>query len=279
MRHIHEGLADHLAQGVTTLCWCWKLTRRDGVVAGFTDHDRDLTFDGVTYAARSGFSGTEIEEALGLSPDNLEAAGALSAEAISEADLAAGRFDGAAAQIWLVNWQDVGMRHLLRAGNLGEVTRDGTAFNAELRGLSHALSIPKGRIYQHGCDAVPGDARCGVNLYHPAFRGVAAITVAEEGGRILAVTGIGAYAQGWFTRGLARLASGEELEIKSHRGALIELWRTPAALPQTGDQIILLAGCDRSFAACRDKFANTINFRGFPHMPGNDYLATYPVRG
>ena len=279
MRQMDEVLAAHLASGTTTLCWCWKLLRKDGVVIGFTDHDRDLTLDGVVYAARSGFSGTEIEEALGLSPDNLETAGALSADAISEADLAAGRFDGATAQIWLVNWNDTTQRHLLRAGTLGEVTRDGQAFQAELRGLSHALSLPKGRIFQHGCDAVPGDARCGVDLTQANFRALATITVADEGGRVFAVNGIGNYADGWFTRGLARLSSGEELEIKSHRDAVIELWRTPSALPQTGDAVTLLAGCDRAFATCRDKFANTDNFRGFPHMPGNDYLATYPVRG
>jgi len=272
-------LAAHLAGGATTLCWCWKLVRKDGLMIGFTDHDRDLMVDGVRYAARSGFTGTEIEEVLGLSPDNLETSGALSADAISEADLSAGRFDGATAEIWLVNWAETAQRHLLRAGTLGEVTRDGTAFQAELRGLSHALSLAKGRIFQHGCDAVPGDARCGVDLTRPAFRAAAMITVVDEGGRMLAVNGIGNYADGWFTRGLAKLSSGEELEIKSHRAALIELWRTPSAMPQTGDTLTLLAGCDRSFATCRDKFVNTDNFRGFPHMPGNDYLATYPVRG
>jgi uncharacterized phage protein (TIGR02218 family) len=279
VRQMNPALAAHLAGGATTLCWCWKLSRQDGVTFGFTDHDRDLVLDDMRYEARSGFSGTEIEEALGLSPDNLETTGALSADAIHEADLAAGRFDGALAEIWLVNWQDATQRHLLRAGSLGEVTRDGLAFQAELRGLSHALSLPKGRIFQHGCDAVPGDARCGVNLNAPAFRAQVTITVAEEGGRLLGVTGLGAYADGWFTRGLAKLASGEEMEIKSHREASIELWRTPSAMPQTGDALTLLAGCDRAFATCRDKFANTDNFRGFPHMPGNDYLATYPVRG
>ena len=279
MRKMDEALAAHLAGGATTLCWCWKLTRKDGVVIGFTDHDRDLTVDGALFEARSGFSGTEIEEALGLSPDNLEASGALSADAMSEADLAAGRFDGARAEIWLVNWSNTAQRHLLRAGTLGEVTRDGRAFTAELRGLSHALSLPQGRIFQHGCDAVPGDRRCGVDLTRSTFRAVATITVADEGGRRLGVLGISNYADGWFTRGLARFSSGEELEIKSHSEALIELWRTPSVPPQTGDRLTLLAGCDRAFATCRDKFANTDNFRGFPHMPGNDYLATYPVRG
>ncbi|SFE47808.1 phage conserved hypothetical protein BR0599 [Methylobacterium sp. 13MFTsu3.1M2] len=32
----------------------------------------------------------------------------------------------------------------------------------------------------------------------------------------------------------------------------------------------LTAGCDKRLATCRDRFANAVNFQGFPHMPGND---------
>ena len=46
-----------------------------------------------------------------------------------------------------------------------------------------------------------------------------------------------------------------------------------------GDAVTVLAGCDRRFATCRDKFANSINFRGFPHIPGNDFVLSYPKPG
>ena len=49
MKALLPELAAHLASGTTTLCWCWRLARRDGVVMGFTDHDKALTFDGTTY--------------------------------------------------------------------------------------------------------------------------------------------------------------------------------------------------------------------------------------
>jgi uncharacterized phage protein (TIGR02218 family) len=39
------------------------------------------------------------------------------------------------------------------------------------------------------------------------------------------------------------------------------------------------AGCDKRFETCRTKFANAVNFRGFPHLPGNDFVVAYAVPG
>ena len=44
---------------------------------------------------------------------------------------------------------------------------------------------------------------------------------------------------------------------------------------KVGDQFSLLPGCDKSFAQCKAKFANSANFRGFPHLPGNDAAYSY----
>jgi uncharacterized phage protein (TIGR02218 family) len=48
---------------------------------------------------------------------------------------------------------------------------------------------------------------------------------------------------------------------------------------QAGDTFAITAGCDKRFATCVEKFANADNFRGFPHMPGNDFITGYPTRG
>ena len=66
----------HLASAATTLCRAWTVMRRDGVVLGFTDHDRDLTFDGVTHRAGSGLTARALQQSTGLSVDNSEALGA-----------------------------------------------------------------------------------------------------------------------------------------------------------------------------------------------------------
>jgi hypothetical protein len=182
VRTIDGGLAAHLAAGVTTLCRCWHLTRGDGVVQGFTDHDRALAFDGVTYEPAGGFDASEDTSATGFAIGGMEVLGALASERLSADDLAAGLYDGAAVRVYLVNWTTPAERHLLRAGRLGEVTREDGAFRAEIRGLAAALDEPQGRVFRPTCDADLGDARCTVDLTGAAFRGTGTVTASPTGG-------------------------------------------------------------------------------------------------
>lgn len=285
MRTLPAGLRAHLDTGTTTLCHCWKLTPRTGSPLGFTDHDRDLVFDGVSFEAQAGFTASDIDSSLGLAVDNLEASGALSSARLSEAKLKAGDFDNAEIEIWRVNWQDVNQRLLLRKGHLGEVSHGDLGFTAEVRGLSHLLNQPRGRLFQYGCDAVLGDARCTVNLEVAAFRGAGYVTSAEDDRRLI-VQGLDAFANEWFARGTLEWTSGANTghlaEVKFHRkGAgqtAIELWQAAGAPIAPLDAFIARAGCDKQFSTCKAKFANGVNFRGFPHMPGDDFVLTYATR-
>jgi uncharacterized phage protein (TIGR02218 family) len=293
MKTLPPGLADHIDQETTTLAWCWKLVRVDGTVMGFTDHDRDLSFDSVTFEAASGFTATEIASSLGLAVDNLEVEGALSAAALTEADLAAGRYDGAAVEIWRVNWADPGsgsgagaypQRLLMHKGSLGEVSRGELAFTAELRGLAHALQQISGRTYQRLCDADVGDARCGVNLNTAEFKGSGTVDAVSDD-RILTVSGLGAFEANWFRFGKLTWTSGNNSgligEVKAHsKGAsvVLSLWQRAPKAVQVGDTFEVTAGCDKTFETCKAKFDNVVNFRGFPHMPGNDRAFSYVVK-
>jgi uncharacterized phage protein (TIGR02218 family) len=281
MKTLSPTLQAHLDTHATTLAWCWRITRRDGRRLGFTDHDRDLAFDTTVFEASAGFTASEIKDGVGLSVDNLSIESALSSTHLSDHDLAAGLYDDAKIEIWRVNWSDTADRALMRAGSLGEVRRSGLAFSAEIRGLTHYLQQPQGRLYQFTCDAALGDTRCGIDLTSTTFRATATIGIAHSV-RQLSVTGIGSYAEDWFTRGLCRVTSGANLgtaiEIKRHSisggVATIELWQPLADLPVVGDTLVLTAGCDKHFVTCRDRFSNAARFRGFPHMPGNNYLTT-----
>ena len=279
MKALPEALSLHLATGATTLCWCWRLTRADGTRLGFTDHDRDLSFDGTTFEAAAGFTASEMRDALGLSVDNLEVTSALQSDRLADADLDAGLYDDAKVEIFRVNWQDPDARVLMRTGSLGEVRRAGASFTAEVRGLAHYLQQPKGRLFQYTCDADLGDARCGVDLDDPALRSTGTIT-AVASARQFTVSGLEAFAADWFTRGLLTFTSGatdgQKIEVKRHAiagdVAVLELWQ-PARAPLLPDQtFIVAAGCDKHIGTCRAKFANAVNFRGFPHMPGNDFI-------
>ncbi|MBI2720356.1 MAG: DUF2163 domain-containing protein [Rhizobiales bacterium] len=285
MRTLEAGFRAHLDTGATTLCHCWRLETGGGEVFGFTDHDLDLTIDGVTYEAQAGLTASEIESSLGLAVDNLEASGALSSASLSEVRLRAGDFDNAAVEIWRVNWQDVSQRILLRSGNLGEVTHGSLGFAAEVRGLAHVLNQPKGRIFQFGCDAVLGDARCGVNLATAAYTATGSVIAAEDNRR-LAVAGLDGFDDGWFARGSLTWASGANTgrtaEVKTQRrdGTLmrIDLWQEVASPVASADAFTIRAGCDKQFSTCRGKFGNGVNFRGFPQIPGEDFVLSYATR-
>ena len=281
-----EALYQHLGGGITTVCHCWLVTRKDGETYGFTDHDRDLTFEGHVFKAASGLSAGALQQTTGLSVDNSEAVGALSDASVREEDLAEGRFDGAEVQSWLVNWADVSARVTEFRGNFGEVTRKAGAFRVELRGLSERLNQVQGLVYQAGCGAILGDARCGVNLGLPAYRASAPIAEIDVLGRIR-IEGLTGFADQWFERGqievLSGASAGMSVMVKADRltatGRVVDLWHGTGAVLAAGDSIRLIAGCDRRAATCQTKFANFLNFRGFPHVPGEDWLTSYPVSG
>ncbi len=286
MRTLDPALADHLASGVTTLCRAWRVTRRDGTVLGFTDHDRDLLVEGVTFLAASGIAGSESTQAQGLSVTGAELSGALSADALDADDLAAGLYDGAGVDLLLVNWQAPAQHLLLRRGTIGEVRCEDGVFTAEIRALADAFNQTRGRLLTVTCDADLGDARCGVDLAAPGHYASVAV-IAVEGALRLRVSGLDGVAAGVFARGRAVFSSGANegfaSEVKAHlvdaEGVVLRLWQRPPFEVAEGDGITLNAGCDKRFATCRDRFSNAFNFRGFPHMPGNDFVISVAIPG
>ena len=270
-----------------TLCRIWQITRRDGLRLGFTDHDRDLEFAGLMCRAGSGLTASALVKSAGLSVDNAEAAGALSDAAIREEDLTAGRFDGAEIAIWLVDWQDLSQAEPLFNGTLGEITRHGLSFRCELRGLSEALSQPIGHAYTRSCSAVLGDARCGFDLRQPGYLLELPVEEVDAAGRLFRLRIEEEYPPGWFTTGRLKMISGAaaglEAMIQSDRlvpgGREIGLWQSIRAEIRPGDHLELSPGCDRRAVTCRQKFNNLKNFRGFPHLPSEDWLTSWPRQG
>lgn len=286
MKSLPPALQARLSGGVTTLCHCWRLTRRDGAVMGFTEHDRDVVADGTIFRADSGFTASRLEQSLGLSIDNMEAMGALSGTGIRESDILAGRYDDAAVDLLWVDWSDPATFVLLSSGNLGEVRREGLAFSAELRSLAHRLNQKIGATYSRQCGAALGDARCRVDLTQPAFR--APVTAAGTGrDRVIVAAGLAVFASDWFTGGTLTLATGADaglaFEVKSHRRTAgidqLELWMPPPFPIAAGDAGTVVAGCRKTLAVCGSKFGNVANFRGFPHIPGSDAVTRYGVQG
>lgn len=282
---VSPELEAHLRQGVTTIARLWKVTRRDGVVYGFTDHDLDLVMDGVTFRADTGMTAHALSQTTGLSVDNTEALGVLNDASITERDIRAGRYDGAEVEAWLVNWTDTSQRYLRFRGTVGELAREAGGFRAELNGLSEKLNQPQGRVYQMPCSAVLGDGSCRFNLGQPGYR--RELPVGDNTDEtVFHFADMALYPNRWFERGrftvLTGAAKGLTGLIKNDRkgadGArTVELWESIRERIEPGDMIRLEAGCDKLPATCRVKFNNFRNFRGFPDIPGEDWLMSYPV--
>ncbi|MCM2291908.1 DUF2163 domain-containing protein [Allorhizobium sp. BGMRC 0089] len=282
MRDIETAFAAHLAEDATTLCSCWRVTRSDGTVLGFTDHDRDLTFLDTTFQAASGFSASDGEAENTLAASTLDIAGGFSSAAITEADLIAGRYDGARIEVYRVNWQDVSQRLLTKVQEIGEVKRQTGQFTAELRSLTARLSQQQGRGMSRRCDATLGDSRCGVDMT-VSGRTLAATVVSMPSSDRVIVSGIETYGDDYLRYGRLTVTSGSETglaaDIETSRaatgGTVLTLWLPLEVTLGAGDTLSLTIGCDKSFATCRDSFANASNFRGFPHMPGADFAYSY----
>ncbi len=285
-KHFPQSLQTHLDSGTTTLAWCWRLTRNDGTVFGFTDHDQSLAFDGTTFESESGFTASEIRSGSDLSVDAQEAEGVLTSATITETDILDGRWDNATVEIWRVNWADTSQKALLRRGAIGQVRRGRLHFVAEMRSLAHVLGQTIGRTFQAGCDAALGDARCGVDLSDPTFKANGTV-VTLSGDRTITTSGLAGFAESWFALGtlewLAGVNTGRKAEVLAHAvsGAdvTITLLEAPVRPIGAGDTFDIFAGCDKRFETCQAKFANTLNFRGFPHIPGQDTIIRYAAKG
>ncbi|MEL7299433.1 MAG: DUF2163 domain-containing protein [Pseudomonadota bacterium] len=278
-----EALKAHLATGATSVARAWLLERRDGLRFGFTDHDLPLSFAGVTFDANGGLTAAALTQTSGLSIDNTEALGALSDTRITEADVNAGLYDGAWVTAWLVNWAEPTARKVLFRGQVGEVRRGDGAFTAELRGLTELLNEPQGRTYLRTC---PDLGLYDFDFSQPGYATEVPIEEIEDR-RILRFAALPGFDPDWFERGRLEVMSGAgqglSAAIKWDRitpsGREIELWMSVRADLKPGDTVRLEAGSDGTLETAKLKFDNVVNFRGFPFIPGDDWLSAVPRQG
>ncbi|MEM9233271.1 MAG: DUF2163 domain-containing protein [Pseudomonadota bacterium] len=285
MRPLDPHTTDRFRDDAPSLCTCWRIIRADGAELGLTDHDQDITFTGTVFQSLAGAEGSSLEETSSLSTDNADIVGVLSTDLVAAHDLDAGRYDEAEIQVWRVDWADPEARLLLRTGTLGEVSRSGEGYTAEFRSLKHRLGQVAGRIYGRACDAALGDARCGINLQNPSYHMAGTITDGDE--RRLEVSITSQRSAGFYTSGSLMIDGGpltglvRAIREHGHAGVYenILLWEALPELIAAGTPVTIIAGCDKRLETCSSKFANTLNYQGFPHIPGNDILTATARRG
>jgi uncharacterized phage protein (TIGR02218 family) len=270
------ALGNALTDDLTMLAICWRVVRSDGIALGFTTHDRALTVDGLRYDSAPGLVPSAIVGTDDLEVDSMDVGGALTADAITSADLAAGRYDHAAVTVFLVDWRtpDTG-RQLLARGVIGDVQAgldaDG-GFVASLRGPTAALAVTAVESSSPECRAELGDRRCGVAL---RGRVTLAVVAAAETLRLTLATEDVVLAN--YVEGRLRVLDGPQAgcdrRIVACDSAALLIDEPIALTP--GTRLRLWQGCDKRFATCVQRFDNAANFRGEPHVPGADILTRF----
>jgi len=270
-------MAAWLDPALTSIALCWRLDRRDGVTLGFTTHDRDIVIAALTYRAAPGMVPSAISVSDGFDVDTLDVAGALTSDAITAEDLSAGRWDGARVRIFAADWQSPGSDVLpLARGELGDVGMQNSGFTAELRGPTAALERPVVDHTSPECRAELGDKRCRVDL---ASRRRVVTVVAAIDPLTLQLSELepspNAYGYGRI-RWTEGPSCGIDSAVLASDGAFLTLRDPPPFAIDAGSRVEVIEGCDKAFGTCRSRFANSANFRGEPHLPGNDLLTRYP---
>lgn len=280
MRTISPQLESHLQGVVTNHCFVWIIRCRNGQNLGFTDHDFPLIVKNISCEPQSGMNASEAHSKLGLSISGSEIEGALVSERIREEDIENGLYDDAVVETYLVNWRASDEYLFLQGWTIGKISRSGEKFVAEIKGAAAAYDKIHGRRILRQCDAELGDQRCGIATGDPRFHARGAVVAVD--GMDLQMSGLQDHQSDWFLQGTFIWTSGRNKGAKSkvtlHHSQRIRLRDEPVFTVETGDEFQVFAGCDKTFATCKAKFANSVNFQGFPHLPGNDAAYSYISR-
>ena len=282
MIDIPPALQAKLDQGVTTLCWVWILTRRDGARFGFTDHDQALELEGVSCEPASGFSAGDMRSETGGAPARGAVFGQLDSGVINREDIKSGVWDGAGLVLSRVDWSEPSLFWRAFTGELGEIRYGAQGFEAEVAGLSARLNRTIGRAFSRLCDAELGDARCGVDLGSEG-RSVEARVAERITARAVRVSGAVSLEALELKHGVLRWPDedwpDQRIVLARDVGGdrIVELESVLPEAVASGQAVRLSLGCDKRFETCQGRFNNALNFRGCPHMPGNDALIR-PVR-
>jgi uncharacterized phage protein (TIGR02218 family) len=272
---------------LTKLAECWKITRRDGTILGFTTHDDAIVYDGTTYkACESLRSGASLNSTTaGIDNGDVEFMGLIDDDAITEADLYNGLYDGASVEVFQLQWDSLSKPKRLAKGLVAKVTHSQSSYVCSVQTPGAKLTQQSLlTTYTPSCRYQLGDSRCTVPLFGYVQTGSVTGTVARN------ATNKNQYRQfrdavrtenaGYFDTGLLTWTTGANVgiiaEVKTYLAGEIILWDIMPNEIAIGDEYTIKPGCNKSKEDCVNKFNNFINFGGFPHIPGQDAILQTP---
>ena len=256
-----------------------KLTLKDGTVYGYTDHDNQLSVTGiagVVFKPAPGLKRSNMTSTVDDQVSNQEFASAW--VDAPESDLLAGRFDNAQIEIMFCAWNNTALGYTtVDRGQLGVIQWTGDGFRCDVQSHMRQLTRNINFIFTASCrhqlfsqfDNTHIGA-CTLNNMSYVYSGsvISTVYVGLEKVKFTFSGSIGAV--GYCTNGVVRFTSGPNANlsfpVKEHGSGFIELMVPTPYNITAGNNFNIWAGCDKTFATCKAKFGNQINFGGFPHI-------------
>ena len=254
-----------LESRVTRMCWCFIVTREDGTVLGFTDHNEPLEVEGVTCEPETGFDASTLDTTLGTVTDGTDIVGLIDDERITRDDLELGLWDNATVRMLRVDWTNPSQFAEMPRHQIAEVEITSDTLAATLQSALTEFSEERGRLLEHDCSVVFGGPECGIDLATLALEA----EVIALGSDYIEASGLTGFEDAHFDLGKVVFADGEEAFILRHDGNRLTFFDPLIGARAVEDQITITPGCDLSFATCK-AYGNADNYRGFPFMLGSD---------
>lgn len=289
---ISVALQAHLNQPDTTTCRLLKITLKSGLIHGLTTLDRDVEYDDgtdtsgeVTYVATNGCEITDIASDLGYSVDNSEGYALVSDDVpgVTTEMVEAGELDDAQWIVYLVNYEDLTMGHvILDAGDVGQVrTRFGMVWMPELLSYAMRLRQPVGSVDSKTCRAIfgtPADSQtgCGVDI-EPLWVYGEVLSVGAEADRTFTGDAITDSSQmiapfPGRVQFLTGANAGKEFAVEEFDSSdTVTLSETTPYLMVVGDTYRIRPDCRKRYIEdCIGLWSNGPNFKGEPYIPIGD---------
>ena len=284
MRTITTALQAHLSTDVQTVALCWRIERRDGTKYRYTDHDEPIVWAGGTYTPIDAGTPSNYRQSNNMNPAQIDFNMVYGSTSGRDAEIRAGLFDYAQMFTFRINWADPSTTSgivKLAYGRLGEAEIRDNSVQIELRSLTQLAATPIGSIYTPECRTSLGSTLCNVLTTSTVYTRTGTISAITDNHEFTITGDAAGQIDNFYSYGKITFTSGDNnglvMQIDDYTTAnVMTLTESAPYTLSTGVTFTAVAGCNRRWATCKDRFSNKDNFRGFPHIPGMDKALAVP---
>lgn len=278
-----------------------ELTLSTGTIFRWTTHNQRITFETNNYTPEASLNLSAMKFAAGLREGNTELTGAIVSSGLTYPYLASGVVSGAKVTIKIVDWRYpwAGVLNSMLF-YVQKIQFNDEAFSLDLASLVWKIARPTANTYGRTCRHTLGDTQCGVNLgvgqtannstggtYNVSYTGrtVTSVTTNKETVEF-AASALASTEDGWWRYGKVTWTSGNNngitMEVKAYTNStrLICLQLPTIFDIEVGDTFSIVTGCNKTLlktGGCNQKFANKLNYGGFPYVPAPDFTLKNPA--